>query len=118
MLTNASRHGARVLRTAAAQPSRLVSTQQIRSVHNPRPSLLHHNALPRARRLLPAAARAGVPLTLQSRSIQFSALPKFILKSFRVPAGGIALITGGFAYVNYKVQGSAAKFVCRRKADL
>ena len=108
MLTNASRHGARILRTAARH-SRLVTTQQIRSVHNRRPSLLRHNALPRTRQLLPTVARAGVPFALQSRGIQFSALPKFVLKSFRVPAGGIALITGGFAYVNYKVQGPATE---------
>jgi hypothetical protein len=109
MWAHASRHGASVLRGAASPESRFASTQQTRSFHSLRPSLLHHNAIPRSRRLLPIVARAGVPFALQSRGVQASAFPKFVLKTFRVPAGGIAILTGGFAYVNYKVQGSLAE---------
>lgn len=75
-----------------------------RSYH-PWSSLLG-NVEPRKRRLLPALARANATFALQTRGLQASSIPKLLFKAFRVPASGVAVITAGFAYVNYKVQGS------------
>jgi hypothetical protein len=108
MFAHASRRGAGSLRTA----SRHVHLQsiQLRPFHYPRASPLLANSEPRNRHLLPALARANAAFSLQTRGLQASALPKIFLKAFRVPAGGVAVVTAGFAYVNYKVQGASNPF--------
>jgi hypothetical protein len=78
---------------------------QFRPFHPPPSSPLLPTLDPRGRRLLPILARANGTFALQTRGLQASAFPKVFLKAFRVPAGGIAFVTAGFAYVNYKVQG-------------
>jgi len=69
---------------------------------------------PRTRRLLPNLARANATFALQTRGLQASAIPKAFLRAFRVPAGGVAFITAGFAYVNYKVQGYDPRKISNR----
>jgi hypothetical protein len=113
MLAVASRRGAAALGRSALQTRFVSTTQQTRAFHTPRPSLLlHRNVHPRPKTVLPALARASVPFVLQSRGFSATALPRFVFKAFRVPAGGLAVFTGGFAYVNYKVQGPAAFLDC------
>jgi hypothetical protein len=87
---------------------RLLARQspQLRPFHLPPSSPLLSNVDPRTRRLLPNLARASGTFALQTRGLQASAIPKAFLRTFRVPAGGIAFVTAGFAYVNYKVQGA------------
>lgn len=108
MFAHASRRGAGYLRAASRQ-FHLQSTQ-LRPIHYPRASPLLANTDPRNRRLLPALARANATFSLQTRGLQASALPKIFLKAFRVPAGGVAVVTAGFAYINYKVQGASNAF--------
>ena len=78
---------------------------QLRTFHPPPHSPLLSNLDPSRRRLLPALVRANATQALQTRGIQFFAVPKAFLRFIRVPAGGLAALTAGFAYVNYKVQG-------------
>jgi len=104
MFAHASRRGAGYLRTASRNLH--FQSTQLRPFHYPRASPLLANTDPRNRHLLPALARANATFSLQTRGLQASALPKIFLKAFRVPAGGVALVTAGFAYVNYKVQGA------------
>jgi len=89
------------------------SPQFLRPFHlPPSSSPLLHSFDPRTRRLLfPVLARASGTFALQTRGLQASALPKVFLKAFRVPAGGLAFVTAGFAYVNYKVQGHCSSNV-------
>jgi hypothetical protein len=98
MFAHASKRSLSYLRT----PSRHAT--HLRPFHPP-PSPLLANVDPSRRRLLPALARSKVTFALQTRGLQASALPKLFFKVFRVPAGGVAVVTAGFAYVNYKVQG-------------
>jgi hypothetical protein len=113
MLAAASRRGAAALARSALQSRFVSTTQQTRALHTPRPSpLLHHNVHPRTQNVLPALARASVPFVFQSRGLYASALPRFVFKAFRVPAGGLAIFTGGFAYINYKVQGLTVFLEC------
>lgn len=107
MFAQASKRGVGFPRTASRH-LHLQSTQ-LRPYY-PRPSPLLANVDPRERRLLPVLARANATFALQTRGLQASALPKIFLKAFRVPAGGLAIVTAGFAYVNYKVQGSPHGF--------
>lgn len=74
---------------------------QLRTFHPP-PSPLLSRLDPRRRYLL---TRANATFALQTRGIQIFAVPKAFLRLIRIPAGGIAALTAGFAYVNYKVQG-------------
>ena len=110
MFTHASKRSAAYLRTASRQVTHL------RPFHPP-PSPLLANVDPRNRRLLPVLARSNATFALQTRGLQASALPKLFFKVFRVPAGGLAVITAGFAYVNYKVQGLSSwmsrRLICR-----
>lgn len=103
MLAQAARRSVSHLRASArhlhSQP------QQLRPFHLPPASPLLASIDPRRQRLLPAFARVNASFPLQTRGFQASAIPKIILRSFRVPAGGVAVVTAGFAYVNYKVQG-------------
>ena len=55
--------------------------------------------------MFPALGRANATFALQARGLQASAIPKAMFKFIRLPAGGLAVVTAGFAYVNYKVQG-------------
>src|SRR5271154_2323796 len=103
MLAHASRRSMSYLRTSARHLHS--SSPQLRPFHLPPVSPLVASADPRRQRLLPAFARANATFALQTRGLQASAIPKIILRSFRVPAGGVAVVTAGFAYVNYKVQG-------------
>jgi hypothetical protein len=108
MFTHASKRGVSYLRATTRH------ALQLRPFHPP-PSLLA-NGDPRRRRLLPALARASTTFAVQTRGLQASALPKIFFKAFRVPAGGVAVVTAGFAYVNYKVQGRIAlsrELTCR-----
>jgi hypothetical protein len=99
MLAYASRRSLSSLRTTTRHLS------QARPFHPP-PSPLLANVDPCRRRLLPSLARANATFALQARGIQgAAAIPKLFFKVFRVPAGGIAVVTGGFAFINYKVQG-------------
>jgi hypothetical protein len=99
MLAYASRRSLSTLRTTTRHLS------QARPFHPP-PSPLLANVDPRQRRLLLNLARANATFALQARGIQGAAsIPKLFFKVFRVPAGGIAVVTGGFAFINYKVQG-------------
>jgi hypothetical protein len=98
MFTHASKRGVSYLRATTRH------ALQLRPFHPP-PSPLLANGDPRRRRLLHALARANATFALQTRGLQASALPKMFFKVFRVPAGGVAVVTAGFAYVNYKVQG-------------
>src|SRR5271156_3498484 len=77
---------------------------QLRTFHPPPHSPLLSRLDLRRRYLL---TRANATFALQSRGIQFLAVPKAFLRFIRVPAGGIAALTAGFAYINYKVQGIA-----------
>lgn len=113
MLAAASRRGAAALARSGLQTRFASITQQTRAFHAPRPSpLMHHNVHPRPKHVLSALARASVPFVLQSRGFSAAALPRSAFKAFRVPAGGIAVFTGGFAYINYKVQGPAGFLGC------
>jgi len=103
MFAHASRRGAACMRTASRHLH--LQSAQLRPFHSPRPSPLLANVEPRKRHLLPALARANATFALQTRGLQATALPKIFLKAFRIPAGGLAVVTAGFAYVNYKVQG-------------
>jgi hypothetical protein len=105
MFAQVSRRGIHFIRT----PGRHLNVPQFRLFHLP-PSPLLPSVDPRKRNLLPGLARANATFALQTRGLQGSAIPKFLLKAFRVPAGGIAIITAGFAYVNYKVQGRLGSF--------
>jgi hypothetical protein len=108
MFAHASKRGAGYLRTAGRHL--YPQSTQLRPFHYPRASSILANTDPRDRRLLSALARANATFALQTRGLQASALPKIFLKAFRVPAGGVAVITAGFAYVNYKVQGAYNAF--------
>ena len=99
MFAHASKRSLAYLRTSTSR-----HVTHLRPFHPP-PSPLLANVDPRNRRLLPALARSNVTFALQTRGLQASALPKLFFKVFRVPAGGVAVVTAGFAYVNYKVQG-------------
>ena len=102
MLAHAYKRSMSHLRTSA---SRHLHTPQLRPFHSPPTSPLITSLDPRRQRLLPTFTRANATFALQTRGFQASAIPKIILRSFKVPAGGVAVVTAGFAYVNYKVQG-------------
>ena len=104
MFSRASKRSIIYLRTSTRH------VPQLRPFHTPPSSPLFVNVGPRKRRLLPVLTRANATFALRTRGLQTSAIPKLLLKTFRVPAGGVALITAGFAYVNYKVQGSPLFF--------
>jgi hypothetical protein len=110
MFAHASNRGAACLRTAGRHLH--LQSPQLRPFHYPRPSPLIANTEPRKRHLLPYLARANATFALQTRGLKGSALPKIFLKAFRVPATGVAVFTGAFAYVNYKVQGSSKSLNC------
>ena len=105
MLAHAARRSGSYLRTSARH---LHSQPQLRPFHLLPPSPLVASIDPRRQRLLPTFSRATASFALQTRGLQGSAIPKIILRSFRVPAGGVAVVTAGFAYVNYKVQGETS----------
>ncbi|KZT57938.1 hypothetical protein CALCODRAFT_523823 [Calocera cornea HHB12733] len=51
-----------------------------------------------------AIRRAAYMRNMHARAISYSALPKFVLRAFRVPIAGVGLGAGAVGYANYKVE--------------